>query len=78
MPTVFRSGPYRVFFFSEEGHEPPHVHVERGGAVAKFWLGPVRTAGNSGFRAHEMTRIRRMLEQREARLQEAWNAFFGP
>ncbi|MGH8245034.1 MAG: DUF4160 domain-containing protein [Gammaproteobacteria bacterium] len=28
MPTVLRSGPHRFFFFSREGHEPPHVHIE--------------------------------------------------
>ncbi len=29
MPTVFRSGPYRFFFYSNEGSEPPHIHVQR-------------------------------------------------
>lgn len=77
MPTVLRSGPYRVFFYSEEGDEPPHVHVERGRAVAKFWLGPVCPAGNAGFRAHEITRIRRILESHEAQLREASDAHFG-
>jgi hypothetical protein len=34
MPTVFRSGPYRFFFFSDEGNEPVHVHVEASGHYA--------------------------------------------
>lgn len=29
MPTILRDGPYRLFFYSNEGEEPPHVHVER-------------------------------------------------
>lgn len=29
MPTVLRSGPYRVYFFSHDPNEPPHVHVDR-------------------------------------------------
>ena len=41
MPTVDRIGPYRFFFFANEGNEPPHVHVQRGRALAKFWLQPV-------------------------------------
>lgn len=44
MPTVLRSGPYRVFFHSDEGHEPPHVHVVRDDRIAKFWLDPVKLA----------------------------------
>ncbi len=28
-PTVFREGPYRVFFYSGDKAEPPHVHVSR-------------------------------------------------
>jgi hypothetical protein len=27
MPEVFREGPYRFFFYSNENDEPPHVHV---------------------------------------------------
>ncbi|MGH7393728.1 MAG: DUF4160 domain-containing protein, partial [Candidatus Rokuibacteriota bacterium] len=38
MPTVLRSGPYRFFFYSGDGGEPPHIHVEREDNTAKFWL----------------------------------------
>jgi len=38
VPTILRDGPYRFFFFSNEGFEPPHVHVQRDRAIAKFWL----------------------------------------
>jgi hypothetical protein len=46
MPTIAQVGPYRVFFYSNEGHEPPHVHIERDDSVAKFWLAPVDIANN--------------------------------
>lgn len=36
MPTVLRIGPYRFFFYSGDGGEPPHIHVERDDAIAKF------------------------------------------
>ncbi len=26
MPTALRSGPYRLFFYSGDRHEPLHVH----------------------------------------------------
>ena len=41
MPTVFRSGPYRFYFYSHEPNEPPHVHIDRDESSAKFWLDPV-------------------------------------
>ena len=29
MPTILTSGPYRIYFYSHEPNEPPHVHVDR-------------------------------------------------
>ena len=57
MPTVLRSGPFRFFFYSNEGSEPPHVHVEAGAHVAKFWLAPVRLAWSGGFSEREIGKI---------------------
>jgi hypothetical protein len=36
MPTVLRVGPYQFFFYSTDGKEPPHIHVERDDDVAKY------------------------------------------
>lgn len=41
MPTVLKIGGYRFFFYSNEGNEPPHIHVEKSDSLAKFWLDPV-------------------------------------
>ena len=30
MPEVFRDGALVYFFYSNEGHEPIHIHVRRG------------------------------------------------
>jgi len=49
MPTILRSGPYRLYFYSHEPNEPPHVHVDRDDLSAKFWLDPVTLARNSGL-----------------------------
>ena len=54
MPTVLRSGPYRVYLYSHDLREPPHVHVDRDDQSAKFWLKPVRLARNLGFSPHEL------------------------
>jgi Domain of unknown function (DUF4160) len=64
MPTILRRGPYRVYFFSHEPGEPPHVHVDRDDQSAKFWLGPVALVRNLGFRATELRRVQRLIEAR--------------
>jgi hypothetical protein len=40
MPTVLRLSGFRFFFYSLEGSEPPHIHVEQADNVARFWLNP--------------------------------------
>jgi hypothetical protein len=65
-----------VYFYSHEPGEPPHVHVDRGGATAKVWLEPVSIAGNAGFRARELADVLRVARTHQQRLLEAWNGFF--
>lgn len=72
MPTVLRSGPYRFFFFSNEGIEPAHIHVKAGADEAKFWLEPVDLAANYGFNVHELGAIRKLVETHQDDLLEAW------
>lgn len=77
MPTVLRVGPYRLFFFSNEGSEPPHIHVESGSAHAKYWIRPVVYERSTGFRSHELAEIRRIIEEHEEVIEEKWNEHFG-
>ena len=73
MPTVLRSGPYRVYFFSHEPNEPSHVHVDRDDLSAKFWLQPLALARNFGYPLRELGRIRALLEENREKLLEAWH-----
>ena len=78
MPTVLRSGPYRVYFYSHDLlDEPPHVHVDRDDLSAKFWLNPVALARNLGFSATELRRIERLLREHQQELLEEWYDTFG-
>ena len=49
MPTVLTIGPHRFYFFSKEGQEPPHIHVETAENAAKFWLSPVSLVWTVGY-----------------------------
>ena len=75
-PTILRVERYRFFFFSNEGHEPPHVHVQDGGKLAKFWLDAVALAGSTGFAPRELTRIQALVSTHRDALVEAWHEFF--
>ena len=37
MPTVLRIGSYRFHFYSDEGNEPPHIHVATEPTALKAW-----------------------------------------
>ena len=75
--TVLRVGRYRVFFFSNEGFEPPHVHVQDGSSLAKFRLASVELAASTGFGAQELTRLRALVAEHRDVLLEAGHEFFG-
>jgi hypothetical protein len=77
MPTVLRVGPYRFFFYSGDGGEPPHIHVERDEHVAKLWLDPVRLARSGGFKAAELREVAELVRRHQGPLLEAWNDYFG-
>lgn len=78
MPTVLRSGPYRLYFYSNEGDEPAHIHVDRDRQSAKFWLEPVSVARNLGFSPRELGTIEAIVLGNEAALLEAWYEFHRP
>jgi hypothetical protein len=77
MPTVLRDGPYRVYFYSHDLEEPPHVHVDRDDDSAKFWLQPISLARNLGFKPKELRVIERLLVENQESLLSAWREHMG-
>lgn len=77
MPTLLKVRGYRFFFFSLEGEEPPHVHVESAEKFAKFWLTPVSLAKSRGFRSGELSELQRIVEEHRDQFKERWHEHFG-
>ena len=77
MPTIFIIHGYRFFFFSNEGKEPIHVHVEKGEKYAKFWLHPIRLVYNYKFASPELGKIKNIIEIRKVQIEEKWNEYFN-
>ena len=77
MPTILKIDGYRFFFFSNEGNEPMHVHVESAEQHAKFWLHPVALVDSVGYNGKELTRLRKIIEERAVFFMEKWNEHPG-
>jgi Domain of unknown function (DUF4160) len=75
MPTIALLGPYRVFFYSDEGREPAHVHIEKDDSVAKFWLDPVELEENYDFPNHELRKLHRLVVEHQRAWLEKWHEF---
>lgn len=77
MPTVFRQGKYRFFFYSKEGSEPPHIHVTSGDGDAKFWLQPaVELAYTQELNRREITDLEEIIRGRVDEILAAWEEHF--
>ena len=61
MPTVLRIVGYRFHFYSDQGKEPPHIHVAINDGESKFWLNPIRLAGNKGTHPATIRNIERIV-----------------
>ncbi len=77
MPTVMKSGTFRFHFYSDEGNEPPHIHVATPDGECKFWLDPVRLSRNRGVAPEEIRQIERIVFEKEDFLKEKFNAYFS-
>ena len=76
-PTVFRSGPYRFFFFSRE-EKRMHVHVVSGDGEAKYWLTPhIALANNYHYSTKQLKVIESIIEAHHHELISAWKQHFN-
>jgi hypothetical protein len=77
MPEVLRIQGYRFFFFSREGAEPHHIHVEQAERYAKFWLMPISLAESRGFRSSELRDLHNLVERHRESFILKWDEHFG-
>ena len=77
MPTVLRIGPYRFFFYSNEGREPAHIHVQKDRMLAKFWLKPVALAGSTRFSPKDLRKLEQLVIEHQDTFLEVWNEYFS-
>jgi len=55
-----------------------HIHVEKDGVEAKFWLNPeVRVACNDGYDARTRRELLEIVQTNRESIERARNEFFG-
>ena len=76
MPAILKWNGFRFYFFSNEGYEPPHIHVDKGGCSTKLWLSSLEVEYNYGFKEKEINVILSKINEKQSDFLEAWNAHF--
>jgi hypothetical protein len=77
MPEVFRTEGYVFYFYANEGHEPVHIHVRRGGGFTKFWLEPLELSWAKGLKTPELTRAEELVAEHRGQIQSKWHEVFN-
>ena len=75
MPTVLRIGAFRFHFYSDEGNEPPHIHVVSSDGECKFWLEPIVLARNKGVDPKTVRKIEKLVFENFDFIKEKYNDF---
>jgi Ni,Fe-hydrogenase maturation factor len=70
----------RLFFYSNEGNEPIHVHAEKGEMECKFWIITEEIEIEESF-SFQMTpqakkEIKKIIYQHFDLIVDAWNSHF--
>ena len=80
MPTLLVEDGFRFFFYSAEPkYKHPHIHVEKGGGGAVFWLEPsVFLQKNLGMKAQDVAKARKIVLKYRKEFLERYYAVIAP
>jgi hypothetical protein len=77
MPTVLLVNGFRFFFYSADGDEPAHIHVQKGAGDGKIWLQPdIKIEYMVDFKAQEERHLIELVKENREHLIQKWNEYF--
>jgi hypothetical protein len=80
MPTILVIAGWRIFFYSNEGHEPIHVHAEKAEMEIKFWIDvenfEIKEAFSFNFTPQAKREIKKILYDHFDYIVSEWNRYF--
>lgn len=84
MPTLFEIYGYKIYFWSNEGNEPVHVHISKGKQTAdatKIWLppesNPVLVHNNSKIPQKDLKRLLKSVALNREIIIARWYDYFN-
>ncbi|MBL7829858.1 MAG: DUF4160 domain-containing protein [Saprospiraceae bacterium] len=80
MPTVLFILGWRIYFYSNEGSEPIHVHGEKGNMECKYWIlveeMDIREEFTFNMSPKDKRDVRKIIFNNFDTIVDAWNNFF--
>lgn len=80
MPTVLYIKGWRLFFYSNEGNEPIHIHGQKGDKDCKYWLDvddyAIREAYTYNMNNKDIREVKKIILQNLDEIIQAWNTHF--
>jgi meiotically up-regulated gene 157 (Mug157) protein len=81
MPTVLYIKGWRLFFYSNEGNEPIHIHGQKGDKECKYWLDvddyAIREAYTYKMNNKDIREVKKIILQNFDDIVQVWNTHFG-
>lgn len=77
MPTILRINGFRFFFYSNEGNEPPHIHVVGHGGEMKIWLNPIEVSNIYGMNAKDQREVLKITQDNAKMFLDKWMVYHG-
>ena len=79
MPTILLQAGWRIFFYSNEGNEPIHVHCRKGEIECKFWIDvenfDIKESYTYNLTPRERKAIRKIIFEHFEYIVDQWNEF---
>lgn len=80
MPTILRQSGWRLFFYSNEGNEPVHIHARNGGMECKFRIleeaFEIQEVWSNGLTISGRREIRKIIFENFDYIMNSWNEYF--
>ncbi len=81
MPTILEIMGWRLFFYSNENHEPIHVHAKKAGMECKFWIDiknyDIKEAYTFSLKARDTREIRKIIFDHFEYIIQRWEEAHG-
>ncbi len=81
MPTVLMMNGWRLFFYSNEGSEPIHIHARKGNSECKYWIDvdlfEITEAWAYGMTPRLRREVRKIILQHLDQIADSWNNHLG-